>query len=510
MEFKITIQHSYLYIPIAYQVKTILVEFYEEEKILELNIPYQKPENDHDTYHYDYMATVPVREYIGKEIRIAGDFCEAFTALIGQGDELKKNGSVLPQIHYAPDNGWMNDPNGLIDYKGIYHMFYQFNPVGKKWDNISWGHATSTDLLHWTEHETALLPDADGLIYSGSAIQNEQGMLGLPTDAIILMYTSAGGRSNWSKDSLFTQRYAISTDHGETFQKDGKIRIPHLVYENRDPKIYWHEESKGYYVSLFLDQHEYGIYRSEDLENWKMTQHFVVDEAAWECPDLREVPIAGTNQTKWIFWTPDGLYQLGTFDGFSFKAETHSQRAYFNTMAYAGQTFSGITDRVVNIAWMRSKNEDMMYCGTMGIPREWELVPTDEGYKLAQHVIREFHEQKQCVIKENDSSHVQYEQQQPHAVEVCLQMKQAQRIEIVLFGETIIYDQSTGILELPDRRIRFGIKVTDMQFIIDREILEVTANNDTLFTAVEVKQKANTGTIVIEADQTIDVEMNII
>lgn len=162
------------------------------------------------------------------------------------------------------NTGWINDPNGLI-----YYLYFQYNPFDTKWENMCWGHVISKDLLHWEQKETVLYPDQDGPIFSGSGIVNENALLGLPKDAYIYFYTSAGGKSEWSKDKLPVQKIAYSIDGGNTLHKKDGCIVEHICDENRDPKVYWHEQSKAYIMLLYLTNNDYAILRSVDLPAYK-------------------------------------------------------------------------------------------------------------------------------------------------------------------------------------------------------------------------------------------------
>jgi len=309
-----------------------------------------------------------------------------------------------PTIHFTPNTGWMNDPNGLVFYNGIYHMYFQYNPFNTKWQNMCWGHATSKDLLHWTQCKTVLYPDKHGMIFSGSGIVNDKALLGQKKDSLLFFYTAAGGFGNvlQSKGKLSTQRVAASNDEGKTLEKVECGVIPTIKKENRDPKVFYHEKSQSYICVLWLEETTYCILRSDDLENWKETQRFNFT-GAWECPDLVELNCVDENECyvekKWLFWSADGFYLVGDFDGFTFtpanKDFSKHKNAYCNKLAYAAQTYSNTKGRNVSIPWLRTKNEGCNYCGTMGLPREFSLVKTnDNEYSLVQKPVREYLMQK--------------------------------------------------------------------------------------------------------------------
>ena len=153
-----------------------------------------------------------------------------------------------PCYHVTGGSGWINDPNGLIYSEGKYHLYFQHNPVDVNWGNMSWGHAESTDLLHWVQKEDVMFPDENGTMFSGCAILNERGLLGLPKDTPVFFYTVAGSASEWSKGKKFVQRIAYSTDQGETLTKIEENVLEHIEADNRDPKVYWHEEKQLYYM----------------------------------------------------------------------------------------------------------------------------------------------------------------------------------------------------------------------------------------------------------------------
>src|SRR5215218_10297596 len=122
-----------------------------------------------------------------------------------------------PAYHYTPAANFMNDPNGLIRYKGVYHLFYQHNPSGNTAGNGSWGHATSTDLVHWTEHPIAIAADADEEVWSGSVVLDQGNRSGLGTATnppLVAIYTSRDRATGLQRQAL-----AFSLDAGETWTK---------------------------------------------------------------------------------------------------------------------------------------------------------------------------------------------------------------------------------------------------------------------------------------------------
>jgi hypothetical protein len=189
--------------------ETTIVSFYaNKEKIYEFLIPISKSASNFKTQKYstDYFATLPVYNWNAQTITVEGDVPSSFLDAIAQSDELPTKPNNRPEHNFTPVSGWINDPNGLVFKDGIYHLYFQHNPFHVEWGNMSWGHAISEDLLHWKQLEDVMFPDEDGTIFSGCAIINERGLLGLPEDALIFFYTCAGGTSNWSKEKKFVQK----------------------------------------------------------------------------------------------------------------------------------------------------------------------------------------------------------------------------------------------------------------------------------------------------------------
>lgn len=390
MKKEIRLEKKYLKIPILRGGENQEIGFYiGEEKLYQFSIPVRTGEKGVFTGHY---AELPVEELRGKVLTLKSEDGGPLPEGIGQSDvRAARREGLYPLVHFAPESGWMNDPNGLCFYKGAYHLFFQHNMFAEEWNNISWGHAVSRDLLHWEQVEEALLPDGEGPMFSGCAVVNERGEALAPAGALILFYTCAGGRSEWSRGKHFTLKAAWSED-GRRFHKLPEVILPHMVEENRDPKIYWMEETGRYFMVLFLTGHEYAVLVSENLRDWEITQRLEIPES-WECPDLIRLPVRGGGE-KWVFWTPDGYYLTGSFDGERFTKEQEARCLYGNRMAYAAQTFWGTPNRVLQLPWMRLRREDRPYRGLMGVPRELELVNGEDGCLLSAHLPAELYAQE--------------------------------------------------------------------------------------------------------------------
>ncbi len=300
-----------------------------------------------------------------------------------------------PQFHFTAQKGWLNDPNGLVYYKGMYHLFFQHNPFGIEWGNMTWGHAISTDLIHWKQIEHALLPDSMGTMFSGSAVVDWHNTAGFQTGespALVLIYTAAGGTSPESEGKPFTQCLAYSNDGGNTFTKfNGNPVLPEIAPENRDPKVIWHESSQQWIMALYLQGDEFALLSSPNLKEWTLLQRLNLPGCI-ECPDFFELPLEGNPDTsRWIFMAANGQYLLGKFDGHLFEAESDLIPSDWGKNFYATQTFSDIPDRRrIQIAWMRGgAYPGMPFNQQMSFPCELQLKETPEGLRICRRPVRE-------------------------------------------------------------------------------------------------------------------------
>lgn len=396
------------------------------------------------TYQFQFYAPVPLKEYAGSLIEMEGDVGDAFREAVCFSDSVPQKADSHPAIHFSANTGWLNDPNGFYYDKGVYHLYFQHNPFDTAWENMCWGHAVSRDLLHWEQQETVLYPDEGGTMFSGSAIINEKGLLDLPPEYPVFFYTSAGNQSHWSKEEKFVQKLAYSPDDGKTLVKTGITAVPHIAGDNRDPKIYWHEESKGYYMVLYLEENDFAILRSGNLSDWTLTQRITLDNA-WECPDLFQVPVEGGGD-RWVFWCADGYYYLGDFDGYKFTQTSGKMQAYATKLPYAAQTCWG-EKRVISIPWLRTANENSTYTGTMGLPRELSLAEQNEVLRLRLKPVRELAEHREklnAVCGEGGVLH--YHPDGEQAVELVLALQDESDFTVAINGVNIRYEAKSRMM----------------------------------------------------------------
>ena len=284
--------------------------------------------------------------------------------------------------HHTPVYGWMNDPNGMFYKDGVWHLYYQYNPYGSQWENMTWAHSTSTDLIHWKNHGEVIQPDALGTIFSGSSVVDKENTAGFGKDAVVAFYTSAGAAQ--------TQSIAYSTDNGETFKK--YVNNPILtsdVPDFRDPNVFWNEEVKQWNLILAVGQ-QMNIYSSKNLKDWKYESSFGEGYGnhggVWECPDLLKMG------DKWVLIcniNPGGpfggsatQYFVGSFDGHKFTCESKPEVTKWMDYGkdhYATVSFSNAPDsRIVVLPWMSNwqyanQVPTQQFRSANGLPRDLGL-----------------------------------------------------------------------------------------------------------------------------------------
>lgn len=293
-----------------------------------------------------------------------------------------------PVYHHTPAWGWMNDPNGMFYKDGVWHLYFQYNPYGSQWENMTWGHSTSTDLIHWTFQGAPIEADAWGTVFSGSAVVDHNNTSGFGKGAVVAMYTSAGENQ--------TQSIAYSNDNGQTFTKyDGNPVLTSNTPDYRDPHVFWNEDIKRWNMIMAEGQHM-DIYSSADLKEWKLESQFGAEygnhSGVWECPDLMKMKVRGTDQYKWMLLcniNPGGpfggsatQYFVGQFDGHKFTCESAPEVTKWMDYGkdhYATVTFDNAPDgRRVAMAWMSNwqyanQVPTMQYRSANSVPRDLDL-----------------------------------------------------------------------------------------------------------------------------------------
>ena len=346
---------------------------------------------------HDVMLDVVIPQSRGSVREAKDDACWRGIVLADTFDTANRE-TYRPAFHHTPRYGWMNDPNGMFYKDGRWHLYYQYNPYGSKWQNMTWGHSVSDDLVNWEHLPEAIRPNGLGSVFSGSCAVDHDNTAGFGSDAVIALYTSAGTSQ--------MQSLASSTDDGLTFNIYPYNPVLTLESEARDPKVFWNDSTKEWNMILAhaLD-HEMLIFTSPDMKSWILQSSFGKGLGAqggvWECPDLFELPVAGTDEKKWVLLcniNPDGpfggsgtQYFVGDFDGKTFKADTDAAGNVstkwldYGKDHYATVTWSDAPDgRRVALGWMSNWQyaadvPTMQFRSANTLPREMGLFRAPDG-----------------------------------------------------------------------------------------------------------------------------------
>jgi fructan beta-fructosidase len=322
-----------------------------------------------------------------------------------------------PQYHFTPKTGWMNDPNGMVYYEGEYHLFYQHFPDSNVWGPMHWGHAVSSDLVHWEHLPIALYPDQHGMIFSGSAVidyKNTSSLGSVDKPAMVAIFTqhSMEGEKAGRHD-FQTQGIAYSNDKGRTwtmYQQNPVIKNPGK-HDFRDPKVFWHDASQQWVMILAVKDHV-ELYSSKDLKDWKYQSDFGnglgEHDGVWECPDLFEMKMEGTDKKRWVMLVsinPGAInggsgtqYFIGDFDGKSFHSDTEtSSWLDYGKDNYAGVSWNNIPDadgRKLFIGWMSNWQyativPTYVWRSATTVARTLALVETESGWRVSSNPVEE-------------------------------------------------------------------------------------------------------------------------
>ncbi|WP_428331064.1 glycoside hydrolase family 32 protein [Mucilaginibacter sp.] len=317
-----------------------------------------------------------------------------------------------PQFHFSPQAHWMNDPNGMVYYNHTYHLFFQYYPNATVWGPMHWGHAESTDLIHWKQLPTALFPDSLGYIFSGSAVIDSNNTSGfgkngkIPLVAIFTHHDPKGEKEG--KDNFQNESLAYSLDNGTTWTKykgNPVLKNPG-IRDFRDPKVMWYAKEKKWVMTLATKDH-ITFYSAPDLKTWKKESEFGLTQGAhggvWECPDL--FPLKLNGKTYWVLIVnlnpggPNGgsatQYFVGNFDGEKFTAmDTQTRWLDYGPDEYAGITWNNTGTRRIFLGWMSNweyanQVPTEKWRNAMTIPRELSLKESKKGIVLASAPIPE-------------------------------------------------------------------------------------------------------------------------
>lgn len=394
--YRINEQKNYLLLPVQEKAEMCNIKVVKNNtQVKALNVRLA-------SNHIDYYVPLDLKQF-GKDAKLALDIhvngtyrndgeLSGFTCWkkmqFSDTFDTANREKYRPVYHHTPAWGWMNDPNGMFYKDGVWHLYFQYNPYGSQWENMTWGHSTSTDLIHWTFQGAPIEADAWGTIFSGSAVVDHNNTAGFGKGAVVAMYTSAGENQ--------TQSIAYSNDNGQTFTKyDGNPVLTSNTPDYRDPHVFWNEDIKRWNMIMAEGQHM-DIYSSADLKEWKLESQFGAEYGnhggVWECPDLMKMKVRGTDQYKWMLLcniNPGGpfggsatQYFVGQFDGHKFTCESAPEVTKWMDYGkdhYATVTFDNAPDgRRVAMAWMSNwqyanQVPTMQYRSANSVPRDLDL-----------------------------------------------------------------------------------------------------------------------------------------
>ena len=446
----------------------------------------------------DFWAFRNISQYAGKRITIRSHSPvkpEGFDRIFQDDTVPGQNGfykeGYRPQFHFTATQGWINDPNGLVYYKGEWHMMYQHNPYGIIGSLKHWGHAVSTDLLHWKLRPSSVVPDDFGSNHSGGAVVdlfNSTGLQQGDDKTLIAFWTSAGHFT--SPTSLFRQCISYSNDRGRTWNKyHGNPVIGHILGRNRDPNVIWFEEENCWIMTLYLEGNSYAILKSTDLLNWEMVNQIIMP--ARECPDLFRLPLDGNQkEMRWVFWGGNGNYIVGNFDGTHFTAKGEAQRTHYGNRYYAAMTFNNAPDnRIVQIGWLTGRrpfqDRNSNFMCQLSIPNELTLRTNDEGTPvLYSNPVRELQDlrEDQYLIEHKDLMscipYVANFESELIDLEVEIEILEGKEIIVNIRGTQVIYHCDEGKLVCEDQEVQVekNSKRIRLRALVDRCSLELFWN----------------------------------
>ena len=382
----IAIDKRYLHLPVKNGAPKRRMKFtVDGQTVREFEIEYAEGSPD-------YVTLADVSAFAGKSLAVHVDRLPGGPAALAaiQTSNEKPAAAELyreklrPQFHFTSQRGWLNDPNGLVFANGKYHLFYQHNPYGWGWGNMHWGHAVSTDLLHWEELPESVYPAKFGdWAFSGSAVVDPLNTTGFGEktngiETIIAAFTSTG-----RGECLLTSR-----DNGLTWTE--LPENPVVKHEGRDPKLLWHAPTKKWVMALY-DEFEgkqwITFHTSTDMRKWEFASRI---EGYYECPDLFEAKIEGTDEKRWVLYGADGMYTTGQFDGKTFTPDGPKQQLWYGNF-YAAQTYSNDPQgRIIQIGWGQGiEFKGMPFNQQMVVPAELTLHKAGDTVVMKAQPVRE-------------------------------------------------------------------------------------------------------------------------
>jgi fructan beta-fructosidase len=437
-----------------------------------------------------FWAFLDMENYRGQQATIEVDRLPSDSqglAQVRQQDEIPGAATLYqekyrPQFHFSPRIGWNNDPNGLVYYKGEWHLYFQHNPYGWNWGNMHWGHAVSSDLVHWAELPIAIYPYKHGdWVFSGGAVVDKDNTAGFQSgaeDVIVASYTSTGRG----------EAIAYSNDRGRTFTDyEGN---PVVKHQGRDPKIIWYRPGKHWVMAVYDEegtgseqQRRIAFYTSTNLKEWTLQSKL---DGYFECPEIFWLPVDGdTRNTRWVVYAADGAYQVGAFDGKTFiPEEAGKQRFNWGNCFYASQTYSDVPPedgRRIQIAWGQIGHPEMPFNQQMNFPVQLTLRGTEAGLRLFANPVKEISLlhgkslQLDKVPLSGDVNPLSGTGGELLHIQIEINPGDAKQIVLDVRGEKIVYDAVENTLSCRDNHAPLPLVDgrVQLEMLVDRLSIEI-------------------------------------
>lgn len=390
---------------------------------------------------------------------------------------------LRPQLRFSQMYGWNNDPNGLIYYDGEYHLFYQSNPFGNICENMYWGHAISTDLVHWKQLPLALYPHtmASGHCFSGSANLN------MDNKTLIIAFT----------DTNKGECLATSIDKGKTWKCDENPIIKHIGHFGRDPKLIRYEnhhenQYENHWVIIVYEyihnNDQFGFYISNDLKKWKLTGHL---SGFKECPEMVKLYVDDDMKNeKWVIFGFDSMYMIGNFDGKMFIPDNLEKHKLHYGHFQASQCFNLVpNNRIIQIGWVPINMPDMPFNQTFSLPLELSLKIINNEIKLCANPIKEIEmlrnecQSVKChlIDNENDQPTKIIFQTSGNLFDILVEIKieNIKSIKLIFGNNKIKYNFTKN--EINYIPILLNKNVLFFRVIVDRPMYEICSGNGMIY-----------------------------
>ncbi len=445
----------------------------------------------------DWWTYLDMSEYVGKTAQVSAAAAPEISKLFESSDNIRHlqplyDEPLRPQFHISQMRGWNNDPNGMFYHDGLYHFFWQCNPAGRGWANMYWGHATSPDMIHWTEHDRALRSFGGNVknrhpkmavknCFSGSGnvdLLNTAGWQTGDEKTMVLAFTDTG-----CGESL-----AYSNDRGKTWKYyEGN---PVIKHSGRDPKLMWYAPGKHWVIAVFDQTKEHGrniaLYTSKNLKDWEHQSNI---PGYFECAEIFELPVDGDpKKTKWVIFAADARYAFGHFDGKKFTPEHKGKHRVHWGSYYASQCFSNSPDgRVVQVGWARINIPDSPFNQTFTVPTNLTLRTTEDGVRMFVTPIKELEKLRQPNPKTAEDKQLTAEaatvsfevKDQLFDIVVTLKKGTASKAVLRFGGNAVTYDFAAQKLDEMPLKMKDG-KVT-FRVLVDRPMFEVIGGGGACF-----------------------------